>query len=103
MLFSVHFALPQSSVPDLDLPVARVAAGRGEAAAVRAEGQAVDDAGVTAQRDRLGRFGGLQVPNLDGRIPAAGGQVAAVRAEDHLPDVARVALQGAGFLVPPGV
>src|SRR5262245_50743551 len=61
---------PEAGVPDLDLSPARVAAGRGQAPSVGAEGQAADNAGVAAQRDRLGRRGRLQVPDLHGRVPA---------------------------------
>ena len=53
--------------------MARVAAGRREAPAVGAERQAVDKAGVAAQRDRLSRLGRFrsQTFNVESQLPDA--------------------------------
>ena len=77
----------------------RIAAARGQPPAIGAEGQALDKAGVSAERDRLRRFGRFKVPNLHGRVPASRGQVAAIGAEGDLPDITSVALQRAEFCV----
>src|SRR5262245_59514791 len=91
-MFPARLVLPQSRVPNPDLTVARVAAARGEAA-VGAERQTHDRAGVTVQCDGVGRLGRLQVPHLHGRVPTSGGQVAAVGAESHSPDITPMPLQ----------
>src|SRR5262249_37578260 len=94
LMLRARLVLPQSRVPDLDFPVAGVAASRGKALPVGAERQAADKAGVAAQRDWLSRLV-LQVPNLHGRVPTPGGQVAAIGAEGYLPDIIHMAFQRA--------
>src|SRR5215831_20717202 len=56
--------LPQGRIPNLDLPVAGVAAARGEAPAVGAKRQAADKASMAAQSDGLRGVLRLQIPDL---------------------------------------
>src|SRR5205807_1092135 len=49
----LRLVVPKGRIPNLDLTMAGVAAGRGETLTVGAERQAVDKAAMAAQRDRL--------------------------------------------------
>src|SRR6476469_7162171 len=77
----------------------RIAAARCEPPAIGAEGQALDKAGVSAERDRLRRFGRFKVPNLYSRVPTSRGEVAAARTKGDLPHITSVALQRAKVCV----
>src|SRR5256885_790984 len=92
---SNRFPGPWGRVPDLDLSLSLVAAGRGQAFAVRAEGYAPDLPPVTDQRElacgrrvpdlhRLESVGGGQAPAIGTQRDAA--EAALVReGADHLP------------------
>ena len=60
---------------------------------VGTEGDAADDAGVTAKR--VDRFAASRrVPKFDGVVLAAGGDPPAVTADCHSPDLTGMAAQG---------
>jgi len=69
-----------------------VAAGRGQARPVRAEGQAVDPVGVAGQR-RVDGLAGGHVPAADRAVAPGAGQREAVRGEGHTPHPVGVAVQ----------
>src|SRR5262249_14328691 len=80
-------------VPDADV----FPAGRDDLVAVRAEGDAVDPAGVPAEGQDL--LAGLGVPELEALVRAgAGDEAAAVGAEGHPPGRPGVAFQEAHLL-----
>ena len=72
-------------------PGGAVDAARGELAAVAADRQADDPAGVPAEREDV--LAGLGIPELDGPVVAGGGQAAAVGEVRHGGHQARVALE----------
>src|SRR5262245_30601842 len=68
---------PQGSVPDLDFPLALVAAAGGQAPAVRAERHSQDRTGMASEKKGLLRS--RHVPDLHGLIQAARSEPPAVR------------------------
>src|SRR5436190_24360165 len=70
-------------VPELD---GLVLAGRDEALAVPAEGDAARGAGVPLERENF--LGGARVPDTHRLVPAARGQPLAIRTEGHRRNVA---------------
>src|SRR5262249_4137179 len=79
--------LPRERIPDFhftEVPLVEVPAGRGEARAVGAEGDAVDVAGMPGEGESFLAGGG--VPDLDGPVATRRGDARAVGTESHTVD-----------------